>query len=53
MKCELCGADAGEYGNNGQPLVDGKVDDWCNMNLVIPLRMRLISLREEAPQPEG
>lgn len=33
-KCALCGKDIISYGNNGMPLVDGKVCDDCNEKVI-------------------
>ena len=44
MKCCLCGKDAGKYGNNAQPLKNGKCCDLCNEMKVIPKRLgRLVT----------
>lgn len=40
MKCKLCKMEIGTYGNNGAPLVNGKVCDTCNTKVVIA-RMNL------------
>lgn len=37
--CALCGADYGEFGNNGDPVTDGIVCDECNSKKVIPARL--------------
>ena len=35
MKCALCGKVIEGYGNNGLPLVDGRVCDDCNYQVII------------------
>ncbi len=40
--CCFCYKDAGEYGNNPEPLMDyedGKCCDGCNVELVLPYRI--------------
>ena len=42
INCCFCYKDAGEFGNNPEPLVnyeDGKCCDDCNMELVLPYRL--------------
>ena len=42
ISCCFCYKDAGEYGNNPEPLVnyeDGKCCDSCNVELVLPYRI--------------
>lgn len=40
MKCCFCGRDAGEYGNNVDPIeIEGRACDECNMRYVIPARL--------------
>lgn len=55
MKCCLCDGEIEkkrhpetneiywEEGNNAEPLKDGRCCEWCNNNLVIPLRIRRIT----------
>lgn len=38
-KCCLCGEKIGGYGNNAQPLKDGRCCDKCNVEKVIPARI--------------
>lgn len=46
MKCCLCKKEIDEtntfmsYGNNAQPLADGRCCDICNITKVIPERMK-------------
>lgn len=44
-KCDLCGVEFDEWGNNPMPIKDGVCCDWCNGHLVIPLRFRILQLR--------
>mgnify|MGYP001162752228 CR=1 FL=1 len=37
--CELCQRTQGGFGNNGQPVVDGRVCDVCNATQVLPARL--------------
>ena len=39
MKCCFCKKDAGKYGNNAQPIMDGECCDECDSGVVIPIRM--------------
>lgn len=41
MKCEICKQEIIGYGHNGQPVVNGKVCDNCNIACVLPERFRL------------
>ena len=34
MKCCICGKDAGRYGNNAMPLVNGRCCDVCNVKVI-------------------
>ena len=41
MKCSICKHnDIGKYGNNAEPINDGRCCDWCNNEFVIPKRIR-------------
>lgn len=46
MKCSICDKDipvkegGWDSGNNAQPINDGRCCDDCNMNVVIPARLR-------------
>ena len=41
-KCSICNYnDIGKYGNNAQPINDGRCCDWCNNEFVIPRRIKL------------
>lgn len=39
MKCCFCGKEAGKYGNNAQPLKDGRCCSVCNKTKVLPARV--------------
>lgn len=38
-KCSICGKRYEGYGNNAQPVNEGRCCDYCNANVVIPTRM--------------
>ena len=38
-KCSICGQKFYGLGNNAQPVNDGRCCDYCNINVVIPVRM--------------
>ena len=41
MKCSICKHnDIGKYGNNAQPINDGRCCDMCNQTKVIPARIK-------------
>lgn len=45
--CPLCGEEYEGYGNNPAPLnVKGRVCDFCNLNEVIPARIKALGLEE-------
>ena len=52
MKCELCGNEIQGYGNNGRPLVEGKVCDDCNWK-VISERLKQSQARKEKKKAEA
>lgn len=39
--CSICGKKYDEYGNNAQPVNDGRCCDECNMKVVIPIRISI------------
>lgn len=50
MKCSICGKEiqkdpmtGWEEGNNAQPVNDGRCCNECNINIVIPRRLREIN----------
>ena len=44
MKCIICKYnDIGEYGNNADPVKEGRCCDWCNARYVIPARLRVLT----------
>ena len=46
MKCCLCNEDAGKYGNNADPITNGRCCDLCDLEFVIPERIHRIELNE-------
>lgn len=42
MKCCICRKEAGKYGNNALPLIDGLCCDDCNIRKVVPARLELL-----------
>ena len=46
--CVICGKEYNGYGNNAQPVKDGKCCDKCNQEGVIPARIKKMGLKEEA-----
>lgn len=46
-KCCICGYDYEEFGHNPEPLKNnGRCCYWCNMNIVLPLRVRLTYIKK-------
>tara|TARA_R100000951_G_scaffold31360_1_gene26891 strand:+ start:669 stop:839 length:171 start_codon:yes stop_codon:yes gene_type:complete len=37
--CDICKEDYIGYGNNANPVIDGKCCDICNVTIVIPTRL--------------
>lgn len=47
-KCSICGKNYEGYGNNVQPVNDGRCCDKCNLETVIPRRItESMMLKEE------
>lgn len=47
-KCSICGKNYEGYGNNAQPVNDGRCCDKCNLETVIPRRItESMMLKEE------
>lgn len=44
MKCCLCGREIEGYGNNAEPVKDGRCCDDCNDNVVLPVRIGWIKI---------
>ena len=40
--CVICGTPLNGYGNNADPVADGRCCDDCNVAFVIPARMRIL-----------
>lgn len=38
--CSICGKHYEGYGNNAQPVNDGRCCDYCNVTIVVPRRMQ-------------
>lgn len=45
--CVICGKEYEGYGNNAQPVKDGKCCDKCNQEVVIPARIKKMGIKEE------
>lgn len=41
--CSICGKEYFGYGNNAQPVNDGRCCDECNLNIVVPARVFLMN----------
>lgn len=37
--CSICGGKYTEYGNNAEPINEGRCCDFCDSHFVIPVRM--------------
>ena len=49
--CSICGDEYFGYGNNAQPVNDGRCCDECNLNIVVPYRIYL--MREKDREDES
>lgn len=47
--CSICNKEYVGYGNNAQPVNDGRCCDKCNLNIVLPARAFLMN-REKRKQ---
>lgn len=48
QKCSICGKKYDGYGNNAQPVNNGRCCDECNIKVVIPRRItESVMLKEE------
>lgn len=45
-KCCFCKSEYDNFGNNAQPLKNGRCCNWCNNNMVVPLRIRIYTLKK-------
>lgn len=45
--CCICGKKYSSYGNNAQPIKSGRCCDTCNIELVIPKRMKILEKYNE------
>ena len=41
MKCVLCKKVIESFGNNAAPIMEGRCCDKCNINVVIPARLKI------------
>lgn len=48
MICDLCGEIYQGYGNNGNPLIDGRVCNDCNEHVILMRMMLLSEVRNES-----
>ena len=48
MKCSICGCEITGYPNNAQPINDGQCCSDCNISIVIPKRIEIMSSLREA-----
>ena len=46
-KCVICGEPITGYGNNAEPVKHGRCCDKCNQEVVIPARLKQLSLKED------
>jgi hypothetical protein len=40
QQCSICGQNYEGYGNNAQPVNDGRCCDKCNVTIVVPRRIQ-------------
>lgn len=45
--CSICGKKYEGYGNNAQPVNDGRCCDKCNSTIVVPRRIQDVRNRKE------
>jgi hypothetical protein len=48
IKCILCGKNAGQYGNNAEPVAKGLCCDNCNYITVVPTRLAAVAIKHFA-----
>jgi hypothetical protein len=46
LVCDICGAEYWGHGHNAQPVTDRQCCDACNVEVVIPARLRALGERE-------
>ena len=51
--CSICGKTYEEYGNNAQPVNNGRCCDKCNATVVIPRRIQEHQNRKETKESNG
>jgi len=44
MKCVICKQEYDGFGNNAEPVEEGECCDKCNMEVVVPARMKQYEL---------
>lgn len=44
--CSICGKEYVGYGNNAQPVNDGRCCDECNLKIVVPYRIYLMRKKD-------
>ena len=52
MKCALCGKEISGHGNNGEPLVKGRVCDSCNWKVILERLHRVKVAEKPETEPE-
>jgi len=45
--CCVCGKEYTGFGNNAEPVMEGRCCDECNRTKVLPLRMMIYNLRPD------
>ena len=50
--CSICGKEYSGWGNNAQPVNDGRCCDDCNTTAVIPARLALFFADKEESQEQ-
>ena len=45
--CSICHEDTEGFGNNAQPINDGRCCSHCNITVVIPARLRVMFRRDK------
>ena len=48
IKCVICGRTKEEWGNNAIPVACGTCCDRCNRDVVLPARLRQVSLTKSS-----
>lgn len=53
MKCSICHKEITGYSNNAQPINDGQCCSDCNINVVIPKRLKEMNILKEAAKAQA